>query len=280
MKKNALKLLFTIFIIIITTVKAHAVQFDVLVLPTELFSVCDNYFCFPEVSEIVADNVINNLNSYQNITAIDLAQARTIFESEPDLKSKTENMLNEFEKSDKIDFQTLKLISDKFNVKSILLISSYSITDQSTLRRNLWETLEISNAFKISYQFTLVTNAVLTDTVNNVVMLSNKFSKNVSDSNGYFLAGNQAQAASQLEKIKLYSQNNISQNISQNIHLRFFPKEVRTFNPTKPTDETKEQEPQFVPNALENLIKPKMLKEIEDGHSNTANPVDDFIFEF
>ena len=77
MKKILLKLLFTFLFIIIATTKAFAVQFNVLVLPTELFSVCDNYFCFPEVSEIASEDIIRNLNSYKNITAIELANVRS-----------------------------------------------------------------------------------------------------------------------------------------------------------------------------------------------------------
>lgn len=280
MKKILLKLLFTFLFIIIATTKAFAVQFNVLVLPTELFSVCDNYFCFPEVSEIASEDIIRNLNSYKNITAIELANVRSTLEQDQALKQQTSDMLNQFENTDKIDFQTLKLLSEKFNVKSVLLVSTFSTNDKTNIRRNLWETLEISSAFKISYPFTLVTSAVLTDTVNNVVMWSGKYNKNISDSNGYFSAENQAQAASQLEKIKQYYKNNVAQTISQNIHLRFFPKEIRTFNIAKPQSTEEQPQPQFVPNALDNLIKPQMEKELDNANTNSTSPTDDFIFEF
>lgn len=280
MKKLALKLLFTLFILFTSILKVQAIQFDVLVLPTDILLVCDNYFCFPEVSEIVAEDVIQNLNSYKNISAIDLSQVREKLAKDSDLKATTQNMLNQFQNTDKIDFQALKQISNAFGVKSVALISSYATTDKSQNRRNLWEMLEISNAFKISYPITLTTNAVLTDTVNSIVMWSSKYNKEVSDSDGYFFAQNQAQAASHLEKLKLYSKSNIAQNISQNFHLRFFPKEVRTFTPNKNTQTESSQEKHFVPNALDNLITPNMIKELDDGSLNTGNPSDDFIFEF
>ena len=183
--------------------------------------------------------------------------------------------MKNFEQTEKIDFQVLTELSREFNVKSIIIISSYAITDRSATRRDLWEVLEISSAFKITYPFNLTTTAVLTDTVNSVVMWSNKYNKTVSDSNGYFLALNHAQAASHLEKIKQYYRNNVSKNVSQNVNLRFFPKDVRTFKVKN--QEATQEEPTFVPNALDHLIKPQMIKELEDGHSNTH---DDFIFEF
>lgn len=249
MKRALLKLLFFIFILVFAPIKAHAVQFDLLVLPTNLFSVCDNYFCFPEVSEIVAEDVIYNLKQYPNINTQALADVRAKLYSNSILKTKTENILNKFEETDRIDFQALQEIAKEFNVKSILLISCYAINDKTTLRRNLWDVLEISSAFKISYPFELKTNAVLTDTVNNIVMWSGKYTKSVSDTFGYYSAANQTQAMSQLEKIKQYSSGSISQTISQNVFMRFFPRDVRTFTVKKTEQEMDAEPKKFIPNA-------------------------------
>lgn len=276
MKKIFYKILFTIYILFCSISGANAVQFDVLVLPTEIFKICDNYFCFPEPSEIAANYVIQNLENYKTINTIDLATVRSVLNEKTDLKNRTEQMLTTFEQTERIDFDTLKALSKEFGVKSVIIISCYAITDRSSTRRDLWEVLEISSAFKITYPFNLTTTAVLTDTVNNVVMWSSKYNKTVSDSNGYFLALNHAQAASHLEKIKQYFKSNVSQNISQNVHLRFFPKDVRTFEVKK---QDSGSSPQFSPNALELLKKPKMIQEIEEGNINTDTE-DDFIFAF
>jgi hypothetical protein len=277
MKRALLKLLFFIFILVFAPIKAHAVQFDLLVLPTNLFSVCDNYFCFPEVSEIVAEDVIYNLKQYPNINTQALADVRAKLYSNSILKTKTENILNKFEETDRIDFQALQEIAKEFNVKSILLISCYAINDKTTLRRNLWNVLEISSAFKISYPFELKTNAVLTDTVNNIVMWSGKYTKSVSDTFGYYSAANQTQAMSQLEKIKQYSSGSISQTISQNVFMRFFPRDVRTFTVKKTEQEMDAEPKKFIPNALEHLSNPRMQKEY-DSHQPEYS--DDFIFTF
>lgn len=277
MKRALLKLLFFIFILVFAPIKAHAVQFDLLVLPTNLFSVCDNYFCFPEVSEIVAEDVIYNLKQYPNINTPALADVRAKLYSNSILKTKTENILNKFEETDRIDFQALQEIAKEFNVKSILLISCYAINDKTTLRRNLWDVLEISSAFKISYPFELKTNAVLTDMVNNIVMWSGKYTKSVSDTFGYYSAANQTQAMSQLEKIKQYSSGSISQTISQNVFMRFFPRDVRTFTVKKTEQEMDAEPKKFIPNALEHLSNPRMQKEY-DSHQPEYS--DDFIFTF
>lgn len=279
MKKKFLNLIIFITLVMLSAIKTNAVQFDVAVIPTDIFSVCENYFCFPEPSEIVANDVIKTLNSYKYISSYSLSDIRSRMNDNPQLKLDTQNLLEQFSRTDKIDFPKLQTIAKEFGVKSVILISCYASNDKSDTRRDLWEIMEISNAFKTTYPFTLTTRAVLTDNVNNVVMWSGKYIKTVTNSDGLFSAENQTAAASQLEKIKLYSKNNISQTISQNIRLRFFPKEVRTFDLTKPASNSNEPANKYVPNALEKLNTPKMLREIEQGHSNSLNPEDDFIFE-
>ena len=277
MKRALYKLLLLIFILVFAPIKAHAVQFELLVLPTNLFSVCDNYFCFPEVSEIVAEDVIFNLRQYKNINTRALADVRAKLYTDSVLKTKTESVLKKYEETDRIDFQTLQEIAKAFDVKSVLLISCYAVNDKTTLRRNLWDVLEISSAFKISYPFELKTNAVLTDMVNNIVMWSGKYTKSVSDTFGYYSASNQTQAMSQLEKIKQYSSGSISQTISQNVFMRFFPRDVRTFTVKKTEQEMDTEPKKFIPNALEHLSNPRMQKEYD---SHLPEYSDDFIFTF
>ncbi len=278
MRKLFIKVFLSFIFTVVSALNVHAVQFDLLVLPTDVFSVCDNYFCFPEVSNIVADDVISNLKNNKNINVKTLYEARQKLNSNYQLKQKTLNAINLYSTNDKIDFKSLNEIANAFNVKSILLISTYTINDKTELRRNLWDTLEITTAFKITYPFQLKTSAVLIDCVNSLVMWSGKYTKNVSDTYGYYSAQNQTQALSQLEKIKQYSYDIISKNISQNVYMRFFPKDVRTFEVSK----TKKEDAQtkFVPNALEHLSDPHIRKEFDKDNNQKFRDfdLDDFVF--
>lgn len=278
MKNSVLKLFLAFILLIISGVKAHAVQFDLLVLPTDIFSVCDNYFCFPEVSNIVAEDVIQNLNNNKDINVKTLSQLRQKLNSDYQLKQKTIKVIDAYAKNDKIDFNNLNDIAKNFGVKSVLLIDTYAINDKTQLRRNLWDTLEITTAFKITYPFQLKTNAVLTDCVNSLVMWSGKYSKNISDTYGYYSAQNQTQALSQLEKIKQYSYDIISKNISQNVYMRFFPKDVRTFSIKK--EKSDNSAPKYVPNALEHLSDPHIRKELDNNSNQKFRDfdLDDFVF--
>lgn len=275
MRKRVFKILFTLFALLLSCDFAKAVHFDVVVLPTDLYNVCDNYFCFPEASEIAANNVIFQLNSYKNISAHHLDEVRSKLNQNNTLKEQTIAMLKAYRNSERIDYQALNNLSKEFNVKSILIISSNVTNPETQLKRQLWDILELTSAFKISHPFTLNTSAVLIDTVNNTVMLSHKYAKNISNNEGYFIANNQAQAYSQVEKIKLYYKDNVSRNLAQNIKLRFFPKDVRTFTPAKSQENNI---PTFVPNALEKLTQPTLRNQMNG--INYENSVDDFIFEF
>lgn len=280
MKKLFYKILLIAVIFISSVTNANAVQFDVLVLPTEVFEVCQNYFCFPEPSEIAANYVINQLDKTKNINVIQLSDVRAKLDKNQNLKSETQNMLKTFEQTEKINYPTLKALSEEFNVKSVIIISCYAITDRAETRRNLWEVLEISSAFKITYPFSLTTTAVLLDTVNSTVMWSGKFSKTVSDTNGYFLALNQAQATSHLEKIRQYFKNLVAPSISQNVHLRFFPREVRTFTIKGKTQLDDNEMPNFKPNALEHMLSPEQKQQIEGGDFNYIDSTEELIFDF
>ncbi len=264
MKKIIIKFVIFAVCTLASISPTFAVQFDVLALPADLFNICDNYFCYPEPSETATNYVIDNLKTYGNINVPYLNEVRAKLDANPQLKTITANMLNKFKQTDTVDFDAQNALSKEFKVKSIILISAYSTNERTQNRRGLWEILEISSAFRINYPFSLVTNIVLTDTVNDVIMWSGKYTKNVSNSDGEFIALNQSQAASQLEKIKLYYKSVVATNISQNIYLRFFPKDVKTFTvPKKEGDE----KPHFVPNALEHLITPQAKLELEQGSS-------------
>jgi len=283
MKKLILNVLFILFALFIQQNSVHAYQFDLLVLPTNIFSECDNYFCFPEASNIFADDVIKKLSLHQNINVRTLAQAREQFEQSPNLKAKAQNALYQYAQSEKIDFPALKEISDAFGVKSILLITSYVTNDKVQTRRNIWDILEVTSAFKTSYPFEMKTSAVLTDSVNNIVMWSGKYNRRISDSNDNFLALSQTQAMSQLEKIKQYSKDNIAQTISQNVFMRFFPKDVRTFEISSKYSKSEAETPKkFIPNALDHLSDPRTQKEYQKNHLNNEfkYTLDDFSFEF
>lgn len=221
---------------------AFAEQYSVLVLPASIFSVCQNYYCFEEPAEIISNDVINELNKSGKISAPTLYDIRKKINENPQLKTAVSTSTNKYSTSNYVDFSSLRKIANDYGVKSVLLISS------KVQNRNLWEVLEISSVFEAASEYTLETNAVLLDNVNDVVMWSGKYKRSLGDNESRFWATNSAQANAQYEKIKFYSRDIVGKEISQNIMQRFFPKELKQVTPN-----VKPQTTDFRPNALENF---------------------------
>ncbi len=243
-----MKLLFKILILTLLFLgnTVNAEPFKVLVLPVDLFSVCENYYCFPESSEIFANDIINNLSKNKKIEAIDSYAVRKKTIEQLQLRASLFTALNKYKNTNTVDFVSLKKVADEFGVNSILLISS-SVNNKS-VKRNIWEILETMSAFDVYNRFTLETNVVLLDNVNDIVMWSGKFEKSLGDNEARFWAKNAAEACSQLEKIRLYSKEILAQNVAENVMLRFYPKTIST-NISKPVNQTQTKD--FRPNALE-----------------------------
>ena len=224
--KNIFKVLLAV--ILFVPLKASAITFNVLVLPADILNICNNYYCYDEVSNIVAEDVIENFSASNAIQAPSLDLVRAKLNANPALKSTTVNTLRKYNKAGNLDMAAIKNISNEFSAKSVLLISSSAMTRKSNLRRGVWEVLDLASGFNIVYPFELETNAVLIDTVNGLVMWSGSFTKKLGNNNNEFQAKSPSQAAAKLEQIRLYSRAVAARSISQNVTLRFFPK---TSNP-------------------------------------------------
>lgn len=215
-------------ILTLLTSFAQAITFDVLVLPADILNPKENYYGFEEVSEIVADDIIDNFNATNGkIKSPDLYTVRTKLNQNSELKQNVNTVLKKYKDTNKLDYANLKKISNAFGCKSVLVVSSSVVTNKNSLKRNIWEVLNVSTAFEISYPYRLETSVVLLDNVNDLVMWSNNFSTKIGTNDNYFMASNYAQAYDELEKIKLYSKTVIAPSASQNIMLRFFPKAIR-----------------------------------------------------
>lgn len=192
-------------------------------LPADLMQTKENYYTFDEPSEIVANDIIKEFNkSNGKFKTYDLYDIKAKFNNNTLLK----NALAKY-KNNTIDYEAFKTIGKDFGCNYILLTNSSAMTNKNSLRRNLWEVLEVATAFDISYPFRLETSVVLLDSANELVMWSNNYSAKLGTNSNDFTAKNFAHANAEYEKIKLYSQTVIAPSTVQNIALRFYPKSIR-----------------------------------------------------
>ncbi|MBR6098466.1 hypothetical protein IKP85_01830 [bacterium] len=225
--KNVYKIVFTFILVMLLAIPVCArVVFNVVVLPVDLFKVCANYYCYPEISEIVSTDVIDNFNSTGRINSPSLSYVRKAAAGNQELKTSINNVLMQYNKDKSIDFSALKYIAKSFNANSVLIISNDVPVENAYSRRSVWEMLVLSTNFKINYPYQMETDAVLVDTINDLVMWKNTYKKKISDSGDNFRAPNASDAYAKLEYFRLYSKDILAKSISQNIYLRFFPKIV------------------------------------------------------
>lgn len=211
--------LFFIFCFLISSVKAQ----NILVFPSDLLQTKENYYSFEEPSEIIANDIIREFNKTNGkLKSYDLYDIKAKFYNNIILK----NALIKYQ-NNSIDYETFKIIGKDFGCNYILLVNSSVVTNKNSLRRNLWEILQVATAFDITYPFRLETSVVLLDSANELVVWSNNYSIKIGTNSNEFSARNIVQAYEEYEKIKLYSATIIAPSVSQNIMLRFFPKSIR-----------------------------------------------------
>lgn len=269
--KNIIRFFIITVVILVCQTAEALVTFNVVVLPADLFKVCANYYCYPEVSEIIAQDVIDNFNATGRLNAPSLYFVRRTLESNPQIKNYTNSVLTRYTNDKTLDYTALKSIAKIFNANSVLIISNDVPVNGAFSRRSVWEMLVLSTNFDISYPYTMETHAVLVDTVNSLVMWNGVYTKKISDNSDNFKAPNASDAYAKLEYFRLYSRDILSKIISQNIYLRFFPK---TVDPQPIVEDAKPEGAYFrygnssnIPTIRNKLIeddKPKKLDEYGD----------------
>lgn len=255
--KNILKIFLVIIGLLVSRSALAEVTFNVVVLPVDLFKTCANYYCYPDVSNIIADNVIENFNKTGRINSPSLYYVRRALEGDPTIKEYTNSVLTRYKNNKTLDFTALKAIGKAFHANSVLLISNDVPVEGAYAKRNYWEMLVLSTDFEITHPYEMETKAVLVDTVNDLAMWSCVYKKKISDNNDNFRAPNASDAYSKLEYIKMYSKDILAKSISQNIYLRFFPKVV---NPLPLVKDSKPEGAYFRYESAPS-VRPKLLED-------------------
>ena len=214
-----------LFFILITS---SVFAFDVLVLPTDIIEIKENYYGFDNVSEIITNDInFEFRNSYGKISSPDLYKVKEKINQNKQVKDLTTKALFQYKNSNKIDYDTFKEIGKIFDCKFVLIVSSYATTNKNSVKRNVWELLDLTSNFDISYPYRLEIPMILLDTGNDLIMWSNNYSSRLGTNNNIFKAKNYAEANAQYEKIKTYSKIIVAPSASQNIILRFYPKSIK-----------------------------------------------------
>ena len=213
-----------VFVLLVSS--AYAAQTNLLVLPADLLNTRDNYYNFDEVSEIVSDDLIIAFNKTGKIISPDLYNVRERLSANPSVKTNLQSALEKYKNNGSVNYSVIKTAANYFGVRYVLLISSSAVTNKNSLKRSVWEVMELVSECNIVYPYRLETSLLLIDTSDNSIIWSNNYSTKLGANDNVFAAKNYAQANGEYEKIKLYSNRIVAPSASQNIVLRFYPKSV------------------------------------------------------
>lgn len=216
--------------------QAYAKKFQVVVLPVNSSAAYSKLFNTSDIDEIVAIDVINNFNSSYKIEAPNLSKVKSQISLSNELKDSVDTVTSKFTKNSEPDYSALKVIADSFNAKSVLIVYSYVQENGKSLKRDFFEIMKLSCAFELQADYNLVTEAVLFDDVNNLVMWSAMYKTPLNKKGIPLKISNELNAQEQVYNVKLYSKDILSKNISENVTLRFYPKSVNPIT-VKPTGE-------------------------------------------
>ena len=226
------KILFGIALLL--TPSAMAEDYSVLVIPDNI--VTDNIavdaFIYNASAEFFADDVINLLNSTDNIKAQTVSEVRELYKQDPSAMITAKNLTNKFRTSYNIDYSALKKLSNKTNTKYALLMTSYIDAENYILRRTPWDVLNIPGASVIDPAYKISTYAVLVDKEKNTKLWSDTYYKTISVCENRIITRGPSPQVEQLQKIKDYSKY-VSPQIAQNVQQKVLPPEILANETTK-----------------------------------------------
>ena len=211
-----------------------AKDYKVLVIPDNI--VTDNIavdaFIYNASAEFFADDVVNLLNTTDNISAPTVSETREFCKQDPSAMITAKNLTNKFRTSYNVDYSALKKLANKTNSKYALLMTSYIDAENYILRRTPWDVLNIPGATVIDPAYKISTYAVLVDTEQNTKLWSDTYYKTISVCENRIITRGASPQTEQLQKIKDYSKY-ISPQIAQNVQQKVLPTDVLAQESTK-----------------------------------------------
>jgi len=223
MRKLVLIVLFSILMM----PAAFAKKFQVVVLPLKFPGEYSKFFSSPDIDEIVAADIISNFNSSYRIEAPNLDSLKGKINSSTQLKENIASATSKFIKNTEPDYPSLKYIAESFDAKSVLIVYSYVQEVGQSSKRDFYEIMKLASVFELQADYNLITEAVLFDNVNNLVMWSAVYKTPLNKRGMSHKIENNLAVIEQVNKVKIYSKDILSKNISQNVTLRFYPQSVR-----------------------------------------------------
>ncbi len=180
-------------------------QIKILVLSDRVEQANAKYFIYPQISELIASEVINRLNNDGTIKAPTLSDVKLQLRY-PDLTRSSRTLLNNYRATYDIDYVALRKIAKYFDVTNVLFVTGAVDTTSDFLKPTWWSRLNVPGENVVKSEFKIYTYMALVDLNSEVVKWQNVYERNIEAPEFGLADLNYSPDAKQLVKVKKSSE--------------------------------------------------------------------------
>ncbi len=159
------------------------------------------YLVFPEVSEMIAADVINNLNVQGFVSAPSLSSVRERL-GKSDIVRHADKLVRDYRYTYNLDFNALKKVAKSLNADDILIVTGGMDTVSNFLKPTWYFFLNIPGENMVKSEYKLYTHFALIDVQNETVKWQNTYHRQITSPEFALANATYAPDYRQMSKIK------------------------------------------------------------------------------
>ena len=176
-------------------------QKNILVLSDRVEQANAKYFVYPQISELVASEIINRLNMDGSIKAPVLSDVRSELRSEELVRS-SYRLLNNYRYTYDVDYSSLRKIAKHFNADNVLLVTGSLDTTSDFLKPTWWSFLNVPGENVVKSEFIIYTYMALVDLNSETITWHNVYERKLEAPEFGMSNLNYSPDSKQLNKVK------------------------------------------------------------------------------
>lgn len=151
---------------------------SIVVISDRLERANEQYLIYPQVSEMVAAELINELNKEGVFTTTPLSEVREKLRSQKLIRS-SNKLLSDYRYTYDLNFGALKKIAKEFNTTNVLLVTGSLDTVSDFLKPTWWNFLNIPGENVVKTEYRLYTYIALVDLKSETITWQNTYHRQI-----------------------------------------------------------------------------------------------------
>ncbi len=176
-----------------------------LVLSDRVEQANPKYFIYPQVSEMIAAEIINKLNTEGEVKAPTLSYVRSELRA-PALVRASYVLLDNYRYTYDINYAALRKIANHFDTTNVLIVTGAMDTTSDFLKPTWWSRLNVPGENVVKSEFKLYTYIALVDLNTETIKWQNAYERNLEAPEFGLVNLNYSPDAKQMVKVKQGSQ--------------------------------------------------------------------------